>query len=620
VKYCEQCGAAFRFARVCPRDNVPLTAAVSDPLVGRVLGSRYRILERIGAGGMGQVYRAAHTRISCVFAVKVVWGDFAYDQQMQARFVREAEVASCLSSRNIVRVIDFAEEAGSLPYLVMEYLEGSSLFDVITRHRKLEPIRAIRIAQQICRALAHAHERGVVHRDLKPENVVLVQEDDEADIAKILDFGVARLRDGDRLTSFGVTVGTPLYMSPEQLTGGDLDGRSDLYSLGVVLFEMLTGHPPFQATTIPELTRQHLHEAPPLVQTDDSALPSLGGAGLLAALNDVVHRLLAKNPQHRLSTAREVITALSAVTKDAPVPPSAARGSQVGPTSVLEPAIALRFREAILAGAPRYNAGDQKGCFELYRQTAESVIASAPPIAVSARLRAALTRASKRATTTEAAWDLRYAFDDLLQSGQVQLRGELAHDATLTFLAVAEPRRGPAHAECWGDYLLSFAGELSKQLVVEGRHLELARSLEQSSSTAIHRGAGREAIALLEPFLDILSMGAVTATGATLAVPPRFAAPLLSTTPRHSTPEIQRKIVAAIQVGAPAFNQDQHALCARIYQETAVKLLDENKGDPSLAGTMRMLERALAESSNQGPTDAAWTMRNVFDAILRLAQ
>ena len=570
---------------------------------------------------MGQVYRAAHTRISCVFAVKVVWGDFAYDPQMQARFVREAEVASCLSSRNIVRVIDFAEEAGSLPYLVMEYLEGSSLYDVITRSRKLEPTRAIRIAEQICRALAHAHERGVVHRDLKPENVVLVQEDDESDVAKILDFGVARLRDGDRLTSFGVTVGTPLYMSPEQLTGGELDGRSDLYSLGVVLFEMLTGHPPFQATTIPELTRQHLHEAPPLVQPDESALPSLGGAGLLAALNEVVHRLLAKNPQHRISTAREVIAALAAVSRDGPpIPASAARGSQSGPTAVLEPTIALRLREAILAGAPRYNVGDQKGCFDIYRQVAESVVASAPSIAVSARLRAALTRATKRTTATEAAWDLRYAFDDLLQSGQVVLRGELAYDATVTLLAVAEPRRGPSHAECWGDYLLAFAGELSKRLTTEGRHQELARSLDQSCTAAIQRGGGREATALLEPFLDILSMGAITATGATLAVPPRFAAPLLSATPRHSTPEIQRKIIAAIQVGAPAFNQHQHALCASTYQETATNIIEENKGDPSLAGTMRMLERALTESSAQAPTDAAWTMRNVFDAILRLAQ
>ena len=151
---------------------------------------------------------------------------------------------------------------------------------------------------------------------------------------------------------------------------------------------------------------------------------------------------------------------------------------------------------------------------------------------MSARLRAALTRATKRATATEAAWDLRYAFDDLLQSGQVVLRGELAYDATVTLLAIAEPRRGPSHAECWGDYLLAFAGELSKRLTAEGRHQELARSLDQSSTTAIQRGGGREATALLEPFLDILSMGAITATGATLAVPP----PLCSAfAQRHSS-------------------------------------------------------------------------------------
>jgi serine/threonine-protein kinase len=211
---------------------------------------------------MGLVYRAVHARIACTFAVKVLFGDLAFDPEKRARFLREAEAASCLQSRHIVRVIDFGQTEAELPYLVMEFLDGPSLADVLGRGA-LEPTRAVRIAESVARGLSHAHARGVVHRDLKPENIALVSEDEETDIVKVLDFGVASVRGEERLTSAGVVVGTPLYMAPEQLTGRPLDGRTDLYALGVMLSEMLTGEPPFDAPTLPELSQLTLAGPPP---------------------------------------------------------------------------------------------------------------------------------------------------------------------------------------------------------------------------------------------------------------------------------------------------------------------------------------------------------------------
>ena len=170
-----------------------------DPLLGAVLGERYRVLDHLASGGMGQVYRAAHTRIASLFAVKVLYGDLAYDEPMRARFEREAEVASLLQSRYIVRVVDFSQSDSGLLYLAMEHLAGDTLADLVRRAGRVEPRRALELAVQVARGLAHAHERGVVHRDLKSENVMVIREDD-VDVAKVLDFGVARLRHGARLT------------------------------------------------------------------------------------------------------------------------------------------------------------------------------------------------------------------------------------------------------------------------------------------------------------------------------------------------------------------------------------------------------------------------------------
>lgn len=571
---------------------------------------------------MGQVYRAAHARIACTFAVKVVWGDFAYDQQMQSRFVREAEVASCLSSRHIVRVIDFAEENGSLPYLVMEFLQGPSLYDVIAKAGKLEPARAVRIAEQICRGLAHAHERGVVHRDLKPENIALVSEDDEPEVAKILDFGVARLRDGDRLTGFGTAVGTPLYMSPEQLTGAELDGRSDLYALGVVLFEMLTGHPPFQATSLPELTRKHLQDAPPMVHPDGSDLPTLGHAGVFAALNDLVQRLLAKNAAQRIATARDVVVALRAATSS-DGPALTVRSPQINLPSeppFLEETTAGLIQRAILAGAPRYNAGDHQGCFEIYRGLAHTILSKPVGAAIEARLRAALDRGSQRSNVTLSAWELRYAFDDLLSVPSIALRGEVLSDETSAFLAIASARRSDENRELLGDFLMAFAKALAARIGQTPRHAELAKSLNKAASDAQQKGGGARAIPIVEPLLDILKVGAVTTNGSTvplssLASRPPPSAPA-SAPNSGASPDIAERIRAAIAIGVPAFNAANHARCAQVYRDAAQMLADDKRAQPAMGALVRRLERALSVAVNQSPTDAAWTLRRAFDEIL----
>ncbi|HVY49018.1 MAG TPA: serine/threonine-protein kinase, partial [Minicystis sp.] len=319
MRYCDVCRAAFQALRTCPKDRVATKAGVEDPLLGHVLGDRYRVLERIASGGMGQVYRAAHTRIASLFAVKVLYGDLAYEATMRSRFAREAEAAACLQSRHIVRVVDFSESDEGLLYLAMEHLEGRPLAAVIEKGA-LAPARAVHVATQIARGLAHAHERGIVHRDLKPANVMLIREDDEPDVVRLLDFGIARLGGSSGLTLAGSVMGTPEYMAPEQYRGIEVDARADLYALGIMLFEMLTGSLPFVSDTVAEFARLHAFEPPP---------PLAGradGARVAPELEAVVARLLRKAPNERYASARDVIDALRAVPAE-----TGARGAATNP-------------------------------------------------------------------------------------------------------------------------------------------------------------------------------------------------------------------------------------------------------------------------------------------------
>jgi serine/threonine protein kinase len=282
-------------------------------LVGQQLGN-YRIESLLGSGGMGDVYRAVHIRLDRSAAIKVMHTSQASDATFQARFLREARAAAALSHPNIVEVFDFGEQDGA-SYLVMELVPDGSLRSLLKQRAKGQGWSlgmGVDLVKQAALGLAYAHAHGMVHRDIKPDNLLLQQleagnEDDqsidERYQLKISDFGLARMvEDEGDLTVTGVVMGTPTYMSPEQCQGGALDGRSDLYSLGVVLYEVATGSPPFRIKTLSEAVFKHISAAPiPLREL----LPELP-----VALEEVILRCLEKRPEDRYATGTELAEAL----------------------------------------------------------------------------------------------------------------------------------------------------------------------------------------------------------------------------------------------------------------------------------------------------------------------
>jgi serine/threonine-protein kinase len=288
----------------CPRDGAALTAAPEDPLLGATLGGRYLVEARIGEGGMGTVYRGRHTVMERPVAIKLLRRDLAGDEAAVRRFQREARAASALDHPHCTRVLDFGQTNDGLLYLVMELLEGESLGQVLLRG-PLAAARALIVVRQVALALAHAHERGLVHRDLKPDNIYLCP----GGRVKVLDFGlckqVSEIEPG--LTQAGVVFGTPEYMSPEQAEGKPIDGRSDLYSLGAVLFRTLTGELPFQASTYLGLLTQHISATPPV---PSHVRPDLA---IQPAVDELVLQLLEKLPARRPASAGALVVAIDAI-------------------------------------------------------------------------------------------------------------------------------------------------------------------------------------------------------------------------------------------------------------------------------------------------------------------
>ena len=265
----------------------------------RATGNRYRVLRRIGGGGMAHVYRAEHAQLERPLVMKVLHAHLARDEEMRVRFRREAEAACQLQHPNICSIVDYGE-AGDTVYIVMPFLAGGSLADVLARDRSVAHGPAASVTAQVACALDYAHRRGVVHRDVKPDNILF----DEDGHALVTDFGIATARFHGRLTNTGRAMGTPHYMSPEQAMGKMVDGRSDVYALGVMLYEMILGIPPFDGADSYSVGYKHVHEQPVPPDQVDSRTP--------AALNAIIMRCLAKTPGDRYQRGDDLADALLA--------------------------------------------------------------------------------------------------------------------------------------------------------------------------------------------------------------------------------------------------------------------------------------------------------------------
>ena len=322
MKACPICKARYHQGEIfCPGDGSRLTLAEEtsnagtdiESLIGVTLGGRYEVEEQIGEGGMGLVYRGKHVAIDKPIAIKVLRDSFTEREDVVTRFHQEARSASRIGHENIVDVSDFGVTPYGQHFFVMEFLRGEDLADRLARERRVEPVRAARIMIQCCRALGAAHDKHIVHRDMKPENIFLVERPSQEDFVKIVDFGIAKMSDietpgepGRKLTKTGMIFGTPEYMSPEQAHGHELDHRVDIYALGVILYEMVTGRVPFMGDSFMGVLTKHMFDPPTPIEdvSADVICPP--------ELDAVIFRALAKDRDQRFQTMREFELALEA--------------------------------------------------------------------------------------------------------------------------------------------------------------------------------------------------------------------------------------------------------------------------------------------------------------------
>ena len=328
LRFCGHCGS--------PAEDGGGGDGDRDPWLERVIDGRYRVVGRLGAGGMGVVYKVEHLHLGKAAAMKVLAPDGAKRPEMLRRFRVEAQAVSKLNHPNIVQTFDFGQSDGAL-YLVMEFIKGDDLASLLRREGPWPFARAARLFSQVCSGLTEAHEAGIIHRDLKPENLMVVRRRDGSEHAKVLDFGLAKLRERTEagVSSGGQVLGTPYYMAPEQVRGEALDARADLYSLGATLYRVLTGEPPFDAPSPMGVLAKHL--------TDDVVPPRRRAQGLPPDADRIVLRAMARSREDRYASAAEVQAELERAL-------AAPSGESLSiPTLSLRPSAAA---QAHAAGAP----------------------------------------------------------------------------------------------------------------------------------------------------------------------------------------------------------------------------------------------------------------------------
>ena len=309
MKECQHCKSCYADdVDPCPKDGMPtLHTIAGEP----VLEGKYHLESRVGQGGMGVVYKAKHQYLKTLHAIKIILPDLVgNDPQLVQRFRQEALAAAAIRHQNVVNVTDYGVAEGTMPFLVMEFVEGEDLHDYLAREKKLAPAVAFELTSAICKGIGAAHSQGIVHRDMKPLNIMLLKDKaDMSEAVKILDFGLAKIKSGELLGSFiqaqttGL-MGSPYYMAPEQWSDEELDARSDIYSIGIMLFQMLAGDVPFKGSSIPAIMKKHLTDTP----------PSLADMGVKVnpAIEKAVRRTLEKDRENRTETVEALVQELGA--------------------------------------------------------------------------------------------------------------------------------------------------------------------------------------------------------------------------------------------------------------------------------------------------------------------
>lgn len=360
AKACPTCQKVLPDGGACP-DHPTSSSGGPDPLIGQVFADKYEIIGVLGEGGMSVVYKARHRYMDRVVAIKLLLEHLVNDKTAVARFEHESKAASSLSHQNIVTVHDFGMTKNGQAYFVMDCLEGESLADILERENRLPLAEAVSIFKQVCDGLEHAHKKRVVHRDLKPSNLVLMRQDDGSKVVKIVDFGIAKLLPIDGVSRQNITVtgeifGSPLYMSPEQCNGKSLDQRSDIYSLGCLMYETLSGVPPIMGDSFVNTVVKHINETPaPFSQSaPESQIPP--------QVEAVIMKCLAKNPEDRYQSTGEVRQSLLDAALEAGV--KGLRAGAVAVTSKKSSILNRTFDRIKLSGdqhaMPAHAAGGKK--------------------------------------------------------------------------------------------------------------------------------------------------------------------------------------------------------------------------------------------------------------------